>query len=346
MFVAPFKTASSWGVAARLYAEAIKTQQVNLHLVDLYMGGGVIDDWTEKTKPFNKKLPSYDYLIQMSLPPLMYKDYRFKKCVGITMLESIPNRESRQLNYLRQMDHIMFPSKAELDTPLKNKSSIGIPIDMAPCNEEYGDVGVNFKRNKDTFVFYTICDDNERKNLETIIRSYFIAYSVYDNVNLLIKTTKNVDNIINRVKKTIRHKNDFSYPTISVITDRLSDYQINELHVNCDCYVNASFGEAWCIPAADALKFGNLLFYPEGTGIETFAAGQTGAIMYRSFSSNCNIRNPLGDHIYTADEFWVTPDELALTNTMRLARGFERKKANFENYSFEAVGKRMVECLE
>ena len=42
-----------------------------------------------------------------------------------------------------------------------------------------------------------------------------------------------------------------------IIPTYLSNDQMAQLHKTCDCYINLSHGEAWSIPAFDAMAFGN-----------------------------------------------------------------------------------------
>jgi glycosyltransferase involved in cell wall biosynthesis len=112
-------------------------------------------------------------------------------------------------------------------------------------------------------VFYTISDNNKRKNLPNLIRSYFYAFDNRDDVVLIIKTNNNISQMINDIKKeTHQYHNDAIYPKIVVISSYMNEEQICSLHQIGDIFVSASKGESACLPAIDALSFGNPIISP------------------------------------------------------------------------------------
>jgi glycosyltransferase involved in cell wall biosynthesis len=106
-----------------------------------------------------------------------------------------------------------------------------------------------------------------RKNLVAILRAFYSAFSVRDDVALVIKTNvpgKTPDEANDILRQTIedikkslhiyvRHP---YYPPVVCITDFLSEQKLDQLHSACDVFVLASHGEAWGIPSHDAMGFG------------------------------------------------------------------------------------------
>ena len=72
------------------------------------------------------------------------------------------------------------------------------------------------------------------------------------------QTMSMVRKMISDIQKGIHiYPSKDSYPKIVAITERLSDTMIDRLHASCNVFVTPSRGESWCIPAHDALGFGN-----------------------------------------------------------------------------------------
>ena len=88
-----------------------------------------------------------------------------------------------------------------------------------------------------------------------------------------------------------------------------------------------SFGEAWCIPALEAMALSMPVIYTKGTGMDDFCYGWG----VDSRPSLCyGATDSLGG-LYTSKTKWVEPDIESLASSMRVA--FETYKNSPQKYS-------------
>ena len=129
----------------------------------------------------------------------------------------------------------------------------------------------------DNFIFYTVCEFGRRKNLEALLRAFHSEFEPYEPVELILKINKSglseeqtssiLSEFCKSVKTNLRKFNNVNhYKRDITITNNVTEESIMRLHSTCDCYVNTSFGEAWCIPLVDSLGLGKAVIAPEHTG--------------------------------------------------------------------------------
>ena len=97
-----------------------------------------------------------------------------------------------------------------------------------------------------------------------MIKAFHLEFHAVEPVSMVIKTNKyglSPDECAGEVKSLCDQvKSDLKlYPSLDdykedlIITDFLSQEDLYRLHSGCDCFVMPSYGEAWCIPAFDAM---------------------------------------------------------------------------------------------
>ena len=128
------------------------------------------------------------------------------------------------------------------------------------------------------------------------------------------------------------------------------------LHATCDCLVAPSFGEAWCIPAFDAMGFGNTPICTNTGGMTDFLSGGGGMLVDAHPEPVFGMTETFAD-LYTGRENWDNIDIRELQKRMRNVYELHSsnspaylatKKLGLENayrYSYENVGKIMKEAL-
>jgi len=132
--------------------------------------------------------------------------------------------------------------------------------------------------------FYHIGKWEPRKNQHGMIGAFLQAFTPKDRVSLLIKThgwgywddyPNPEDSLEQWAQDEKVVANGWTKKHISrvlrIVVDRLSDEQIADLHRENNIYVSASHGEAWDIPAFDALCAGNSLLHVGYGGTEEYA---------------------------------------------------------------------------
>src|SRR5262245_2631747 len=131
-----------------------------------------------------------------------------------------------------------------------------------------------------TYRFYYIGAWNARKNPEGVIRAYLREFSksMGDDVALVIQAYGAGESActVARIATGLRLEDT---PPIIFSRARISDAAIRDLHQSCNCFVTATRGEAWNLPAFDAMVTGNHIIAPAGMGSDDFLL-ETSAALY------------------------------------------------------------------
>jgi hypothetical protein len=113
------------------------------------------------------------------------------------------------------------------------------------------------------------------------------------------------------VKEHLRIRPMDKYKKEIILTDYLDSRSIDVLHLSCDCFVTASFGEAWCLPAQDANTAGNIVIGTQH-GIEIQSTPEPCTGVFDTFNN-----------VLTGKDYWLNPSITSLRSLMRHA--FEGK---------------------
>lgn len=195
--------------------------------------------------------------------------------------------------------------------------------------------------------------------------AYYSTFDSSDNVALIVKThlgnrdaggtSKVFHEICEDIKRGLnRFKNPSRYPKVVLISQFLSDEQINSLHQTGDCFVTTSHGESFCLPLVESLGFSNYAIGPE--------FGSIGDLPYISHVEG-NLSPCFGavdavEGLYSSDESWFNIDIRNLCEKMKYAfyeklgvdpidSSYPVKASNFvkDNYNYETIGKKMIEVI-
>lgn len=328
-----------------------------------------------KLEKFEKKdVCNVDAVIQYCLPSCFEYVCRAKN-IGSFAWETSSIQTGGWHRYCNLMDQIWVMCEQQKFFLSKNKIikpvySIPNGCDPQKFEQRYGDFPMPIK---DKMVFYTIAENNRRKNLPNLIRSFFYAFTARDNVILFIKSNggddgyNNIANTIKDIKKGLHiHSNEENYPKIVVITQNLPEDVICSIHTTCDVFVTMSKGEAWCIPAHDAMGFGNPVIAPNWGSFPELLSDQGTMYLNGDTFKNQGIINtgwlidgmlspcfgmvntPNG--VYDGRELWYEPSILECAKAMKSAYDMwcddqsnflkmrENAKKRALNFSYEKVG--------
>lgn len=123
----------------------------------------------------------------------------------------------------------------------------------------YGNKSDLFKYGPDWKVFYTIGEWNDRKNLESTVRTFCETFTVKDRVKLIIKTfhldytEKNKKWCVDKLENILVDFKD--PPEILLITDNITDNNLRIIHSVGDCYYSMTRGEGFYLSAFDAFNY-------------------------------------------------------------------------------------------
>lgn len=272
-----------------------------------------------------KKLENIDVCIQQILPHHMCGTQKFKKNIGYFFSETENIGHLNWMENLRAMDEVWTSADDCLNELKKN----GINSYKIPQAFDLNVYKKQRNRNDNVFKFYTIASTSDRKNIYNLIKIYFATFVFRDNVELVLKISDNKDNqsqliksisdMVNSLKDQLRiHKDKYNYPPVRIVSETLSGEGIQELHSSCDCFVNISHGEAWSIPAFEAMCYGNTPICTAWGGPREYIISDnkdTGCLIDYSMSV-CEYSNPPFEFVGTGKEWWASPDEKQVSDTM------------------------------
>lgn len=334
-----------------------------------------------------KSTDDVDVVIQHVLP----HQFEYKigiKNIGMMCWETTHFNRSNWSHCCNLMDEIWVPSIQNAQAV--EDSCVNVPVRVFPCacnitRFDNPPEPLDLAPLKNKCVFYVVGEMTRRKNIVAILRSFYSAFSLRDDVALVIKTNipgKSAEETTSTIRSTIEDiKNSLHiyvrhqyYPPTICITDFLTDTKLDQLHVACDVFVLASHGEAWGIPAHDAMGFGNPvilsnwgsfpeLTYPKALEYWTPTTRKfewPGEIdcgwLIKGQLTPCFGHVSSFPDLYTGDEFWFEPDIEHLIECLKQAytewqsgnlkkRGLAAKR-RAATFSYEKVGliaKRLLE---
>jgi glycosyltransferase involved in cell wall biosynthesis len=215
-----------------------------------------------------------------------------------------------------------------------------------------------YKKNGD-FLFYFVGEAVRRKNLSALLKAFHTEFDENEPVQLVIKATRPglspadtkqyLTNYCSEVKRGLKLH---TYKDEILVTDRLTEQGLMRLHSACDCFVMPSHGEAWCIPAFDAMAMGKTPIVTDWSGFKDYVTPETGwLVKHRMEPAFAAIET--FDDLYTGKEAWASVDLYDLRRCMREA--FEDGQLKAEkafkgiekayDFSYAAVGRTMRELL-
>ena len=295
-----------------------------------------------------------DVCIQHTLPHLYSYDGNFKN-IGFFATESSNFKDTFWHKSCNLMDELWVPS---LHTRAAARlSGVTKPIHVAPHSlnmESYQDTSGNkIDELTNTFNFAFIGEFIERKNLQALIKAFHTEFSLLEPVNLYIKTSMADLNTVQKFCQDVKDglKLRSKYKEEVIIAGMLQRLDYNSVLSQCHSFVMPSRGEAFCIPALEAMALGVPVLYTQHTGMEDFCSG-------RSISAHptpCfGALSTLPD-LDTANSTWNEIDVIELASAMRTAfmkwntdmavKESEAAKEKALEYDHKIIGQKLKELL-
>ena len=365
LYVGCYRDGTGWGNAAIDYI--LSMDQAGIDVVPrplrLDKTNGHIPKRIEELE--KKDSSGADVCIQHVLPHLMEYNPNFKKNIALYATETTNFKDSgwaRNINMLDEawvINNQMFHASKD--------SGVDIPIKVVPHATDFSKFErsyekINIPNVEDNFVFYTIADLNRRKNLEALIKAFHMEFEPDEPASLLIKTSqygltpdetaRKLRDVSNAIKIGLKKFSSLEdYKEDLMITDYLSSEDINRLHATGDCFVIPSHGEAWCIPAFDAMGFGK-------TPICTNIGGMKDFIGNGGFLVEGNMEPVFGmtrtfKRLFTCNEDWCSVSVRGLMEAMRHVYENQEKLKNMKSeglsqaykYSYSKIGNLIKDLL-
>lgn len=266
----PFDDVTGYAETVRQIAMSLFDIGIEVSMEVFNWGTTRIDlsrDQLKKAEIIKQKNNKYDVILNISIP-IFFNIVQNKPCLGITMLEvdGIPEKWSYICN---KLDSIIVPSEFNRNTfcnsgvLLEKLKVVHLGVDsqffvddgacLFPCLNNYD------------FIFLSIGEWIPRKGFDFLIKAFLQEFTSADNVCLVIKSHSNGKDYdpcglaikfeIKKLIKQVKRKKGVKYqpPTITVIPYTLPAQNMPALYRQAHCFVLATRGEGWNMPAFEAL---------------------------------------------------------------------------------------------
>ncbi len=350
LYIGPYRQQDGWGQAAKDYILSLNETDNNIHCQPVYMSNSIDENIDPKIKAIeNNQLSQYDVVIQNVLPMMMTKTHLYN--VGLLFIEN-QNFCSESVQNLNLMDEIWVSSNLEKKSLTDGGVKTPIKVIGHAINVQKSQNNIFTDAIKDHYKFYFIGEYIQRKNIKDLVTAFHLEFDITEKVSLVLKLSGSGNNFhefvekdLQNIKAQLRTRKYFHNEIL--ITNRLSNDQMNGLHNSADCFVVVSYGEAFCRPAAEALCNGNYLISSSNIGILDYTNPEDVDVIdcYPSPVILDNPQSMASLDIYNANETWYVPNILDLRKKMRLA--FENRKQNnnsnfyIEQFSYKNIGQKI-----
>lgn len=371
LYLSHMKENSGWANAATEQILALDAVGVDVVCRNITLTQDKQDVHPRLRELESKSTAGCTHCIQHVLPHHLVGTDHFEKNITFTELESTSIKDVSWLEHLKMMDEVWVPNRNLRDS-LKEDGISKVNVIHHPCDiERYKRKypPINIPQADGKFKFYYIGDLNDRKNIESIIRCFHSEFNPSEPVTLILKVRKFghssdqvkhiIDQKILKVKNGLRMYNSINgYGKDIVIADDISNENICSLHQYGDCFVSPTHGEAWSIPAFDAMAFGSFVIASDYGGPRDFLTDYTNSARVRGQLSICECSDAAFPNIFTGREYWFQPCEKEVRSSMRYAYNrYQENPISFEKeckqlgmqtanrFTYEAIGNKMKDQL-
>ena len=372
LYIGCYRDGTGWAQAAIDYILSMDAAGIDVVPRPVKLNSRQVD-LPERIIELEKKADTgCNICIQHVLPHMMDFNGRFEKNIALYATETSNFKRSIWSERINQMDEAWVINN---EMKLTSESSgVNIPIKVVPHACDVSKFSKKYQQlqippgGEESFVFYTIGEFNRRKNLSAFVRAFHTEFSPEEPVSILIKTHQysvspesllnQVTGMCNDLKEALKlHPSPDDYIEDLIVTDYLHEEQIMSLHNACNCFVMPSYGEAWCIPAFDAMGFGNTPICTNVGGMSDFLADGGGILVDGREEPVFGMTDTFND-IYTAKENWVSINPIVLQNAMRRVYNLWQQNdskynkmqkqgiASVNDYSYSSVGQKIRSVLE
>lgn len=365
LMIGNIKELSGWSLQLHNHALALDSAGVDLTLRNINIINNTNPDLHPRVQELLRKDCANPDIIILNTLPNYYEKTGRAKSVGYFVCETSNFRASDWASRMNLMDINICPcyhnKVAAIDSGVKTKLEI-VPecVDISKYEKEYPTHPIR-EQHKDKFLFLTVAEWTTRKNIDAIVKAFHLEFSPAEPVELVIKTTPagmqnpqvEINAKLEAIKQGLKLYNSTDrYKRENVICGFLSETDMCSLMQSVDCLVNASRGEAFCIPVMDAFGFGKTVVSPDHSGLDY--VNDKNAFVVDSIEQPCfGAMDTLPD-LYVGTEYWREVRLQALRAHMRSAyekRSLATKKIQagretVKKYSLENVGQIYRKVLE
>lgn len=360
LWISNWKNASGYSEASRNYILAMDSVGINVvpRHINLLKNKAEYDEILNALE--SKSQIGCSINIQHTLPKFMTYDGRYDKNIALFACETTNFIDSGWRLKLNLMDEIWVINNSMVEACLE--SGIKKPIKVIPHTFNIDKFFQSYKtlpvieelKNNDKFIFYTIGEFVRRKNFGALLKAFYTEFSFNEPVELIIKTSRG--NEFRNFSKGIREGLKLNrYKQEIIIDEHLKEEELYSIHQDADCFIQTSFGEAWSIPAFDAMGFGKTPLVPRCTGYLDYIPCEELLIPTQKEIVFGN--NESDSDLYTGREMWYHIDLPELRKKMRFIYEEKRKTSReylgivskcqekVHDFSYNNIGEKIKRCL-
>lgn len=282
---------------------------------------------------------------------------------------------------LRNFDQVWVPSRVTQKAVelgfIENYGSPGdkVPVKVVPHTFYRIEKSSFVKAEGAPFRFYYVGAWTSRKNPQGLIRAFASEFTNRDNVELYLQSTGTPEVLYHLALASTGLSDTLSSsarllearPKILFSNAELSDDEMAALHRTGDVFVTAARGEAWNLPAFEAMLGGRHVISPRHLGSDEFL-GMTSAALYKNHETyaylDAQAVSPLpgsppgvvairttGAQGMSSRTTWLEPDLMDLGQKMRHAYQMRLRTIDInydpvELFGYEAVARKAVTALQ
>jgi glycosyltransferase involved in cell wall biosynthesis len=373
LYIAPYRQKDGWGQAAYNYLQSIiyASQKLgyNLKIAPVYFTGQVweslktkpTDDFSHLTDLENANINQFDTIIQKGLPESLWYNQGTNN-IAITVLETQNLQHTRNKHILNKFNHLLVPSSIEKQTLQKAGVITHIENILEPINtieiDNYIQKNHIIPKNKySSYVkFYFIGEFVPRKNIIDLMIAFSLAFKSTDKVVLFIKTSSSVN--IEKMNLVLKErfeslKHGMLNHNIIFLNRRLPRDELLNLHNVSDIFICPSKGEAFCIPLAEAMRFGNIPIAVENTSPTSFVNENNGYIIPAKQEICLGDDGSATLDTYSSNETWMHPTIYDIIQILKQSREdllnnqelmlIKKQKAreSTEAFTYQSIGEKI-----
>lgn len=327
---------------------------IRLHYVNRLIGEGISDNRKQiLTSLHHKEATEPNVNLYHTIPARYRRPPGKTKHFGYCVFETI-NLPQDWVETMNNMDGIITAS--EFNKNIFESSGVDVPISIVPhCfDTKMFNRSVNHTgRYKDT-TFISMGAWKERKNWSLLIRSWYEAFELRDNVCLLIKTDKPKDLkvLVSAIKSTEKWKSKNTAPIYCEENPLCNFEDIPKLLKKGDIYISTSLGEGFGYGGLHAMALGIPVITTRFGGSLEYAKPE----LCTYLEPKKYVRQAVMDNIpQLSNCIWPLLDVTEVSTKMRyvLSNIQERENKSFraydfvhENFCYENIGKKLISSLE
>lgn len=329
LYVGPYKENNGLGRSSRRHIRCLQSMpDLNLSIRPIFFTSNTdVDEYDQIPISYEQQASEkYDTIIQHGYPDMFIYDKKFGKHIGVVEIETMNLTQTGWIDRINLLDEVVVGSTFAAESLESSGVNIPIRIMLEPYNiSEYSTEDKDFFEPSASkpFIFYTIGQYTDKKNLKAIVLAFLLEFDGDDNVKLFIKTGRygedkvaleqRINFEINHIHQAARNTNP---PDINILVGHVSTKDMIRLHKSCDCYVDAVRAEANGACAIEATLADNLVIVTQNIGSNTFI-GRTNGFVVDSFKTNVLTDYYYNKRLFSLHEDWYEPHIISLQSNMR-----------------------------